>query len=138
MSLINKNSERVVDDEGELAANTLTGAVVTRNADGTVSAAGGADFGGSATILDAPINPAWDEDYEIPAGEQVDLARLSNGVEADGRTAEAIADDDYLVPDSNGKLRTYDPGSGDSPGQVVGKALESAAGADELINVVFF
>ena len=137
MSLINKNSERVVDDEGELDANTLTGAVVTRNADGTVSAAGGADFGGSATILDAPINPAWDEDYEIPAGEQVDLARLTNGVEADARTGEAIAEDDYVTPNADGKLVTYDSADKDA-GTVVGKALESAAGADELINVVFF
>lgn len=137
MSLVEKNSSYVVDDEGELAANTQTGSIVTRNADGTVSAAGGADFGGSVTILDAPINPEWGEDYEIPAGEQVTLARLTNGVEARARTAEAIADDDYVVPNGDGALRTYDPAGGDTPGQVVGKALATASGAGELITVVF-
>lgn len=138
MSLITANSEYVIDEEGDLNSDTLTGVLVRTESDGTIYPVDQStdDVAGS-TILDSPLDPEQDDDATVSSGERGQVAHCTNGVRALARSGASYSDGDYLVPNSAGKLVAYSPTGDDDAGDVVALALEAAGGADELNEVRF-
>jgi len=135
MSIITRYSSYVLDDEGDLAAAQYAGELVNVATDGTVTPAD--EDATPATIIEVPLTPDLDETDQIPAGERVDLAHLTNGVEAFTRAGEAIAEDDLLVVNASGRVVPYDSAN-DSAAEIIGRAYGSAAADGDLVNVRYF
>ncbi|QPL12233.1 hypothetical protein HrrHc1_060 [Halorubrum phage Hardycor1] len=122
-SVIVKNPHDYVPSREDEAneAGLESGRFVERSGDGYV----GGDAGG--LIVGLPIEPDKVKGEALDDGERIRLFPPLSGMILDLPIAsgENVADDEFLVVNSNGYLRAYDGAGGDSPADRVAQATEA-------------
>lgn len=137
-AVVTKHSEHANRDEADAAVATTPGHLVERRA--------GGDYGPHSTALEttAPIfagvgfDPNLEKVDAVPAGERMYLWHVprGSGVHVDAIAGGAIAENDLVLSNGDGRLIAYAPATaGHDPGDVIGRATEAAAAAGDRFEV---
>ena len=128
-SVITRNSDATVEDEGTAGASITPGMLVERDVNGEYIPHSSAAMPVSEVAVLNQFDPSKDLEDPTEAGARIDTEHLTAGVEwqallADGETVDETT---YLVSDGAGGVRAFDAAGGDDPAGIIAKATEEVS-----------
>lgn len=137
-AVFTRNSEHVVEGEGDAAAAITPGHLLAYDANGDL-VPHGTDAGENPRPLfaDLPFDPSKDKSDAYDSGERVRTGYAVPGVETDALLAagESVDPTTPLVSAGDGTLRELDTAAGDTHAAVVGyptETVDNSGGADPV------
>lgn len=135
-AVIMRNSDKANQGEADASVAVTPGELLERAAGGDYGPHGTAAGAHGYEVAGVGVDPELEKTDDVPADARFYLWRIppGSGVEVDMIASAAIAENDYVVSDGAGRVRTMAAGEEDAR---VGQAVEAAAAAGGRVTVRF-